>query len=156
MNTDKNSIEKDAFLKSVLYLLRESFEGSSGKGGVYLDKGVGFLETLEKLSAEEVSREFGSTTIAAQTEHAKFFLDRFCEFMIGGVVKVNWDDSWLIETVNETEWDFLRDAVRASYERTLKCFAGIEDWDEKRMIMALGILTHTAYHLGAIRQIMKS
>jgi hypothetical protein len=76
--------------------------------------------------------------------------------MTGGVVKVNWDNSWLIETVNEAEWNFLREAVRASYEKTLKCFADIEDWDEKRMIMALGILTHTAYHLGAIRQIMKS
>ena len=155
MNTDKNPIEKDAFLKSILYLFRETFEGSPDSGSVYLDRGVGIFNTLEKLSADEVSREFGSTTIAAQTEHAKFFLDRFLEFMTGGIEKVNWDDSWLIETVNETEWNHLRDAVRKSYENALRTFAEIEDWNQDTIGEAIAIVAHTAYHLGAIRQMMK-
>ncbi len=155
MNTDKNSIEKDAFLKSILYLLRETFEGSLETGSVYLDKGVGVLNTLDKLSADEVSRKFGSTTIAAHSEHAKFYLDRLCEFMEGRTEKVNWEDSWLIETVNETEWNYLRQAVRKSYENTLLTFAKIEDWNEDTLGEAIGIVAHTAYHLGAIRQMMK-
>ena len=154
MNTD---IAKDAFLKSVLYLLRETFEGSpEGEGSAFLDRGVSFFNTLEKLSAEQVSREFGATTIAAQTEHAKFYLDRLCEFMTGRTERVNWEQSWLIEEVNEAEWDALRASVRKSYESTLRCFAGIEDWSEDNVGMAIGIVAHTAYHLGAIRQIAKS
>ncbi len=149
-------IKKDDFLKSTLYLLRETFEGSGESGSVYLDRGVGIFNTLEKLSAEEVSRKTGSTTIAAHTEHAKFFLDRFLEFMTGGIEKVNWDDSWLIETVNETEWNHLRDAVRKSYENALRTFAEIEDWNQDTIGEAIAIVAHTAYHLGAIRQIMKS
>jgi hypothetical protein len=155
MNTDKNTIEKDAFLKSILILLHETFEGSPETGSAYLDRGVGVLNTIEKLSAEEVSREINSMTIAAQTEHAKFYLDRLCEFINGRTEKVNWEQSWLIETVNETEWNALRGGVRKSYEGVLRCLADVPDWNEERVGMAMGILAHTAYHFGAIRQIMK-
>ncbi len=155
MNTDFNSIKKDDFLKSILYLLRETFEGSPETGSAYLDKGIGVLNTIEKLSAPEVSREVAQMTIAAQTEHAKFYLDRLAEFMTGRTEKVNWEQSWLIETVNETEWNHLREGVRKSYKNVLQIFAQIEDWNEDRIGEAIGIIAHTAYHLGAIRQIVK-
>ena len=35
----------------------------------------------------------------------KFYLDRLCEFMQGRTEPVKWEQSWLIETVNEEEWD---------------------------------------------------
>jgi enamine deaminase RidA (YjgF/YER057c/UK114 family) len=157
MNTDKNTINTDDFLKEVLYILRETFEGSpAGQGSAYLDRGIGVFATLETLSAEDVSREIGGTTIAAQTEHAKFYLDRICEFINGKTDKVNWEQSWLIETVNETEWNFLREGMRKSYEGVLRCFAEIETWNQDNIGEAVAIIAHTAYHLGAIRQIMKS
>ena len=46
--------------------------------------------------------------------------------------------------------------VRRSYENVLRCIAGIDDWTEDRTGMAIGMVAHTAYHLGAIRQIAKS
>ena len=156
MDTDKNTIKKEDFLKSIAYLLRETFEGSPPEGSAYLDRGVGIFSTLEKISAAEASREFVSTTIAAQTEHAKFYLDRLLEFMTGRTEKVNWDDSWLIEIVDETEWNYLRGAVRQSYEKTLQGFFEIENWNEDRIGEAIAIIAHTAYHLGAIRQIAKA
>ena len=150
-------LAKDAFLKSILYLLRETFEGSpEGAGSAYLDRGIGVFNTLETLSAQQVSREINATTIAAQTEHAKFYLDRLCEFIGGRTERVNWEDSWLIEDVNETEWDALRAGVRKSYEGVLRCLSEVQDWDERKIGMAMGILAHTAYHLGAIRQLAKS
>lgn len=157
MEKDKNTIKTDDFLKEVLFILRETFEGSpEGQGSAYLDRGIGVLATLDKLSATDVSREIGNTTIAAQTEHAKFYLDRICEFINGRTEKVNWEQSWLIETVNETEWNFLREGVRKSYEGVLRCFAEIETWNQDNIGEAVAIIAHTAYHLGAIRQIMKS
>ena len=151
-----NDITKDDFLKSILYLLRETFEGSpEGEGSAYLDRGVGIFATLEKLSAEDVSRDAGATTAAAHTEHAKFYLDRLCEFMTGRTEKVNWEQSWLIETVNETEWNHLRQGMRSSYENVVRTFAAIEQWNEDNIGEAIAIVAHTAYHLGAIRQIAK-
>lgn len=150
-------IERDAFLKSIVYLLAETFQGSpAGEGSVYLDRGVGFFDTLAKISAEAASYEINSTTVAAQTEHAKFYLDRLCEFAGGRTERVNWEDSWLIEDVNESEWDALRSGVRKSYEAVLRCLAAVEDWDERKVGMAMGMLAHTAYHLGAIRQLAKA
>ena len=151
-----DTIKKDDFLKDVLIILRETFEGSpEGQGSAYLDRGVGIFATLEKLSAADVSREISDTTVAAHTEHAKFYLDRICEFINGRTEPVNWEQSWLIETVNETEWNFLREGMRKSYEGVLRCFAEIETWNEENIGEAVAIIAHTAYHLGAIRQIMK-
>lgn len=150
-------INKDDFLKDILVILRETFEGSpEGEGSAYLDRGIGIFNTLEKLSAEQVSRDAGGATIATHTEHAKFYLDRICEFMKGRTEKVNWEQSWLIETVNETEWNALRDAVRKSYENVLLTFAEIETWNQDNIGDAVAIIAHSAYHLGAIRQMAKA
>ncbi len=153
---NEKTIEQADFLKNVLYILRETFEGSpEGQPSAYLDRGVGIFATLDGLSAENVSRYVNETTVAAHTEHAKFYLDRICELMHGKNEKINWEQSWLIETVNDEEWNHLRDGMRKSYENVLRCFAEIETWNDENIGESIAIIAHTAYHLGAIRQIMK-
>ena len=157
MENDNNNIPQRYFVESIAYLLSETFEGSpEGQGSAYLDRGVGFLSTIDTISAEAASKEFFGTTVAAQTEHAKFYLDRLCEFINGRTERVNWDDSWLIETVDDEEWDALRATVRKSYEEALVCFATVTEWNEQRVGEAVAMVAHTAYHLGAIRQIAKN
>ena len=157
MKNGNGSITTQQFIGAVAYLLRESFEGSpEGQPSAYLDRGVGFFSTIDAVSADQASREFSGTTIAAQTEHAKFYLDRLCEFIGGRTERVNWEDSWLIETVNDAEWEALRSTVKRSYENALRCLASVEVWTEDRTGMAIGLVAHTAYHLGAIRQLAKS
>jgi hypothetical protein len=157
MENDKNQIKKEHFLEGVAYLLLETFECSpEGQGSAYLDRGVGIFSTLENVSAGEASQVFHGTTIAGQTEHAKYYLDRICEFIQGRTERVNWDDSWLIETVDPAEWDALRDSVRKSYENTLRSVAAVEVWSDANLGMAIGMVAHTAYHLGAVRQIAKA
>ena len=157
MEIDSNQIKKEHFLEGIAYLLLETFEGSpEGRASAYLDRGVGIFNTLVDVSAEQASFDFYGTTIAAQTEHAKFYLDRICEFIQGRTERVNWDDSWLIETVNPAEWDALRDSVRRSYENTLRSIASVESWGDTNLGMAIGMVAHTAYHLGALRQMAKA
>jgi len=157
MNTDKNLIDKDDFLKDVLVILRETFEGSpEGQGSAYLDRGIGVFPTLDQLSAGQVSREINGITIAAHTEHFKFYLDRLCEFIKGRTEAVYWEQSWLIDEVNDEEWVALRSAVRKAYENVLLTFAEVEVWNQDNIGDSVAIIAHTAYHLGAIRQIMKA
>ena len=158
-NPEQKAAERRPHLiaESVAYLLREAFEGSpEGMPSAFLDRGVGFFSTLDHLSAERASRHSHGTTVAAHTEHAKFYIDRLCEFINGRTERVNWEDSWLIETVNDTEWEALRASVRKAYENALQCLASVEDWNESTAGMAVGMVAHTAYHLGAIRQIAKT
>lgn len=152
-----DTITKDDFLKDVLIILRETFEGSpEGEGSAYLDRGIGVFPTLERLSAAEVSTEINGITIAAHTEHFKFYLDRLCEFIKGRTEPVNWEQSWLIDEVNDAEWNALHDAVKKAYENVLRTFAEIETWNGDNIGDSVAIIAHTAYHLGAIRQIMKA
>lgn len=152
-----DTIKKDDFLKDVLFILRETFEGSPpGEGSAYLDRGAGVFTTLDALSAEAVSRRINGTTIAAHTEHFKFYLDRLCEFIKGRSEPVNWEQSWLIEEVNEIEWNALRAVVRKAYANVLRTFAEVEAWDGSNIGDAVAIIAHTAYHLGAIRQLAKN
>ena len=157
MSAEDTNISPELLVEALLYLLRETCEGSpEGRPSAYLDRGVGFLSTLHPLTAANASREFHGTTIAAQTEHAKFYLDRLCEFLEGHTERVNVEDSWLIETVNDKEWDALRETVRTTYEKTLLCLSdGQRVWKGPDIGAAIGEIVHTAYHLGAIRQMIK-
>jgi hypothetical protein len=157
MKSEEGTISRRHFVESAAYLLRETFEGSpEGQPSAYLDRGVGVFNTLDDLDAEAASRHHHGSTIAAHTEHAKFYLDRLSEFINGRTDRVNWEDSWLIETVSDEEWDALRASVRKAYENTLKCLAEERDWTEPHVGMAMGLVAHTAYHLGAIRQMGKA
>src|SRR3954451_24194088 len=149
-----HGIDTRVFIEGVAYLLRETFEGSpEGQPSAYLDRGIGLFSTVEELTAEQASIEFEGTTIAGQTEHAKFYLDRLCEFINGRTEAVNWDDSWLIEDVDDAEWTALQTAVRKAYMNSLQCLAVPRDWTQVQVGMAIGLVAHTAYHLGAIRQL---
>lgn len=151
------NITTNAFLQPLLYLLRETFEGSpEGQPSAYLDRGIGIFNTLENLSAAQVSTSVNGSSIAAHTEHSKFYLDRLCEFINGRTEEVNWEQSWLIDEVNEEEWTALRSAVKKSYEGVLVCLAQEREWNENQVGMAIGMVTHTAYHLGAVRQMAKA
>lgn len=144
------------FVETVAFLLREAFEGTpEGVPNAFLDKGVSLFGTLAETSAEKASRSVEGTTIAAHTEHAKFYLDRLCEFINGQNEPVNWEASWLIETVNEDEWPALQSSVRKAYANSLRCLADERPWTEMQVGMAIGMVAHTAYHLGAIRQLAK-
>jgi len=113
MDTENNAITVKTFVEAIAYLLHETFEGSPMASRVRISiAGLGFSRRSIRFSADAASAEFHGTTIAAQTEHAKFYLDRLCEFISGRTERVNWDDSWLIETVTDAEWAALRDSVR--------------------------------------------
>lgn len=68
---------------------------------------------------------------------------------------VNWQSSWRISSVDSDQWIELRKNLRGEYQKVTKTFNINENWDVNYMTVAMAIIAHSAYHLGAIRQIFK-
>ncbi len=144
--------------KEILYLLTETFESSIKDGNAYLDKGTGIFMTLNAVNAEDASKPAfpGATTLVAQTEHVRFYLVALEGFLNGTHVHVDWDESWTLKTVTPQAWDTLRADLHKTYTHTAELIEGFELWNEDELGDALAMLTHSAYHLGAIRQLVKA
>ncbi len=136
--------------------MKETFEGSPPEGSHYLDREVGVLNTIEKISAQNASRLIGGATVAAHLEHSRFYLEILPEFMNGRTEKIDWNESWLVKTVDQAQWNLLKENVQRNYEKVAEMFQTIAVWDDEKVGGSMAIIVHTAYHLGAMRQIMKS
>ena len=153
------TIKQEDFTKSLFALLKETFESTNTAfGTMYLDKDTGFFATIENLNAETASRSVseGSTTIAAHCEHTRFYLEFLGNYLKEDYKMADWKESWNTKTVNEAEWTALRGQLHKTYQNVTDTFNEIETWNDFKISGALGILAHSAYHLGAIRQIAKA
>lgn len=144
----------DLFKKALFECLGETFESTRG---IFLDRGTSLFETLEGVSAEEASLASGTNcaTLAAQVEHARFYLDVLDDVMKKEKVeKVNWREIWeTVRAVTPEQWDEEKQRLRQSHQRLMDTLKNYDKWESEYGISgALAVLTHTAYHLGGIRQ----
>lgn len=151
----KPAAEKD-FNNALNYLFRETFEGSPPKGSIYLDRGVGVFNTIANLDAETASTSIAGASIAAHTEHLRYYLEVLSNFLQGIVQGADWNKSWQIKRVSEEEWKEIKKNLRQTYLSVGRAFKNTKNWDEDKITEAMAIVIHTAYHLGAIRQIVKT
>ncbi len=150
------TINQEDFTKSFFALLKETFEGTSTNfGTMYLNEGTGLFATIENLTAETASRSNNGTTIAAHCEHTRFYLEFMTDYLNENYKMVDWKDSWNTKTVDENQWNALRGQMQKAYQKVSDMVAEVETWNDFKITGALGILAHTAYHLGAIRQLVK-
>ena len=153
---NSKSIAPDNLIKSLEYLYRETFEGSPPEGSIYLDRGCGVFSSIENLSAQAASKEIAGNTIAAHTEHLRYYLEVLSNFLQGKVQGADWNKSWSKKSVSDDEWEKLKADLRKTYEMVGRVFPNVKEWGEDQITEAYAIVVHTAYHLGAIRQIAKS
>jgi hypothetical protein len=151
-----NQIAKEVFTTELYDLLSETFEEYKG---IYLDKSTTLFETLDTLTANDASHTAidDGTSIAGQVEHIRFYL-RVLEgcFLKKETGKIDWKESWKVKEVTPGQWDDLKKNLKVTYQDVISTMKNHEIWEGEDDIGAsLGILAHTAYHLGAIRQIMK-
>ena len=151
------SIRKEDFVGSLLTFLVETFESSPGPASTYLDQKAGLFNTLEHVSAEQASKPVanGATSIAAQVEHIRFYVDVVEQFMSGRTQKVDWKDSWQVKEVTPEAWSTLKRDLRAAYESGTERFKNIEAWGDDEVGDSMAVVVHTAYHLGAVRQMVR-
>jgi hypothetical protein len=99
----------------------------------------------------------GKTTIAAHVDHVVYglsLLNRWAAGESNPWADADWDASWRRTTVSDEPWRRLRDELRRAAAAWRKHVAARSDWDDLAAAGALASAAHTAYHLGAIRQIL--
>lgn len=148
------SIQTEHFTQALYLLLDETFDNVHG---LYLDKGTSMFETLATISAAEASIPVGGkcATLAAQVKHVAFYLD-VLEYTVRTQQydQQDWDKIWR-ETgaVSPEEWEAIKTSLRESYDRIKALIADTAVWPSEQHIGgAIAMITHTAYHLGEIRQ----
>ncbi len=148
------------FQRALSSLLTEVFDGPPGPEAYILNPGdPGLLRQLDSIDARAASSRPmpGKTTIASHADHLNFglsLLNRWAAGEENPFAGADWNASWKRTTVNEDQWRTLRAALRDQAEKWKNAVDARTDWDNISASGALSSAAHTAYHLGAIRQIL--
>ena len=148
------SIAPDTLKQGLRLVLEETFLDVQG---IYLDRKTSLFETLADITAAEASIPVGGkcATLAAQVKHVAFYLD-FTDASVRDpdLPRADWGEIWrTISAVTPDEWDAIRTDLRTSYDRILRLMDDTPDWNDVDIIAGTaGVIAHSAYHLGEIRQ----
>ena len=148
------------FQRALCNLLIEIFEGPPGNEAYLLNPGdPGLLRQLESIDPRAASTRPtpGQSTIAAHVDHVHYglaLLNRWAAGETDPWAGADWNLSWHRTTVSAEEWRTLRDSLRRQAETWRKLVSTRTVWDDIGAAGALSSAAHTAYHLGAIRQIL--
>lgn len=148
------------FQRALSTLLTEIFDGPPAKEAYLLNPGdPGLLRQLESIDARTASLRPmpGKTTVAAHVDHVHYgftLMNRWAAGEPNPFAGAKWEESWQHTTVTDDQWRTLRDNLRQQFETWRKVIATRTEWDDRSAAGALSSAAHTAYHLGAIRQIL--
>ncbi len=150
-----SDIAQQDFTKSLFALLEETFEGPGGCA--YLDKGAGLFQTLDAVTAETASHvpSVGAQTIAAHCAHLAYYVRANHNGVLKQERHLDWPSSWRLQQVGDREWEELKGRVRHEYDALIVTLKSLETWAGHQVGNSIAIVAHTAYHLGAIRQVLK-
>lgn len=151
-------MDTETFARGFLAVLTETFEGAQQEWSWYLDqdKNAGFLATLNRLSAAQASRPTPlGASVAAHAGHARFHLAATNAALRGETLNLDWAKSWDVQEVDETAWRDLRAALHDEYAELRRLVQERAAWDADEVGGVVAGLTHAAYHLGVVRQLLK-
>lgn len=157
-------LSADVVIGSIAALFTEAYEGPQDGSFPWftdVETGAGVLGTLGSISATEASTSPGGSgasgsTVAAHAEHLRWSLALSNALVRGEQPEADWEESWAVRTVDEQEWGHLRDVLRAEYETLLRDMRTRSDLPAEMVTPGIAIVAHAGYHLGAIKQILRS
>ena len=146
--------------ESLRGLLRELVDGPKGDMQFVINPGdPGLLGSLGRLSAADASAQpDGRPSVAAHVDHVRFGLNVLNRWYAGEspFADADFAASWKKNQVNQEQWRQALDALRQEAQAWIDSFDKPRDWDPVTLGAAIGSVAHIAYHLGAIRQIVRS
>ena len=138
---------------------RELIEGVPDDEPTWVTNGGregGLLGSVEGINAEQASRDFAGTSIASHVEHVRWAIELANGFFRGDSARPSWSESWSVKKVDAARWEALKADLKSAALELLGHTHSRQKWQEPLSVTgALASFGHTAYHLGAIRQLRK-
>lgn len=147
--------------KALRTLLTETLLRAGREGAYIINRGEpGFVDTLKSLSAGVVSSHpgHGRKPIVSHANHVLFGLTLVARALDGdqhAFDDVDWDEAWKLEQVDDDEWAALVGKLESTAEQIIDNAPTVPIAHEIMFTGLLGVPAHTAYHLGAVRQILR-
>lgn len=140
-------------------MVKETFEGPpvpvKGSWFTSSSPNSGIFGAIEGMSCDQASMSIHGTTLAAHTDHVRYHMWGTNEILKKGKQpEMDWGKSWDIHSVDEQQWTQIQEELRNEYLTLLELIDAIK-WNETLANEVLSSLAHSAYHLGAIRQMLK-
>lgn len=146
-----------AIRDGLLLLLDEAYINEEYKSTWFKDNdpASSIIPSLDVLTAEQASRipPIGRNPVAGHASHLANALEAFVRVAKGGEWDIDWEASWNFpEPLDDEAWAALRARLRAAYMEARAGIAATE-FREEFFVPLAATLAHSAYHLGAIRQL---
>jgi hypothetical protein len=145
--------------------LREIVEGPPKSDWFWITDGRPGSELFGTLDALTPQQAFaapapGGRSIAAHVEHLRFTFDVTVQRLAGKDPRPDWAGSFVTADTSPAAWDIQKRELRRAYQAVLAGFnqfrdKPIEQWPPIVAAGLAGQIGHTAYHLGAIRQMAR-
>ena len=120
---------------------------------------LGLLRSLDAISAADASRSSnGGATIAAHAQHVRYGLSLMNRWATEGgdpFTEATWDEAWKISAVDPAQWNDIRHGLREEAHRWRQALGEGREATGVELTGMIASVAHTAYHLGAIRQISR-
>ena len=153
-----------AFVDGLLAMMREAVEGGKpGEGTGFMENtkadgsgNHGLLPTMASLTAAQASAPTAlGTSVAAHCAHVAYHLEVTVRWVNGDRGPFDWKGSFEPRVVNDAEWKDRQARVRAAYEGVVALARSTPEWNDDAAGGIAATLAHLAYHVGAVRQIVK-
>jgi hypothetical protein len=148
------------FQRALSNMLTEIFDGPPGQEAYVLNPSdPGLLRQLDTIDAKTASTPPtpGQKSIAAHVDHVQFgltILNRWAAGEANPWADADFNASWQRPSVSADDWRTLRNGLRGEADKWRTTVDARTSWDDMSAAAALSTVAHTAYHLGAIRQIL--
>lgn len=119
----------------------------------------GLLSQLDAIDATSASSHptSGKTSIVDHARHLEYSLSLLNRWLDGEEnpwATADWDASWRLGAVDESGWQSVRTGLRDQATRWRDRITKRTEWNEIAAAGSLASAVHTAYHFGAIRQLL--
>jgi len=147
-------------IRSLTTLLNETLFCAGEHSGYLLNpKDPGLVDTLRGISAKVASSppRPGRKPAVSHSNHVLYGIELANRALSGeeGVYEsADWDVAWRLETIDDQQWEVLIDRIERESQLLIDLVNQAREWDEVMFTGVNAIAPHTAYHLGAIRQIL--